>query len=700
MQQPTFQRNRYHTLLLHQADFTMHRVICVFCYSLLASYCAGCGNQGDEGKSFQHAQRQRAIPSDKPLERRIDSGSAAPVATLAKQERLVAEPIAAAPATLQEVLKVVNLQEMPKPPNATVKIARTTQLIYSVPGTLADAAAFCKEKLTELGWTEDHAQVPGLDPNRYVVAGFDKAGFHLTLSISKSMKEGLIDVNLTHYGNVDPRRLPRPADAKATFDYWHYVSYATAATPQEVIELCRNELAAKGWKQYPVANAKFHAQEGKFLVGFVNNAVDLSLNAKAEAEGRTVVEYRVQIRDTPRRQTAAMPPAATLTEGMTAIDLNRFPRLAGAEEGRGSSADMYYEAPGDVAGALGFYREKLKADRWTDEPPHSVDEIEDMVITSFDKGGFHLKLQISKGDKSHRVRIHLEHRGNIDVRQFPRLGDASEGGLEDFDDVRYETETKPGTTVEFYRKELLQRGWKEFQSETKDYPDESKSLVFGQNAILVKLRVDKDSVRIQSELVGERIPRPAPEAETLRAIDLRKVPRLKGATGAQVDSARVEYTVAGTIANVLRFYQGEFSKRGWAERSTTTPRSANQACVRFAKGPFVVGLSVQSEDGKPITVLVQHRGDLDLRKLLHPLDAKIDPASEQEEMKLATNLSLKAAKDYYRQELPKFGWKEGSGSSNQTLEFSQNAARVMVTFRTSPEAITTVQLRSWIVGKK
>jgi hypothetical protein len=353
-----------------------------------------------------------------------------------------------------------------------------------------------------------------------------------------------------------------------------------------------------------------------------------------------------------------------------------------------------------VAGALGFYREKLKPDGWTEEPRNTVDEIDEMVTTGFDKGGFHLKLQISKSDKPNRVRIHLEHRGNIDVRQFPRLVDAAEGGLEAFDDVRYETETPPGAAVEFYRKELLQRGWNEFNSQTKDYPDGSKSLVFVQHAMVLKLRMDKDSVRIQSELLGERIPRPASEADTLRAIDLRKLPRMKGASGAQVDSARMEYTVAGTIADVLRFYQGEFSQRGWAQRSTTSPPSANHARVRFAKEAFLVDLSVQSEGGKELRVLVQHRGDLDLRKLPHPLDAKIDPASEQEEVNLATNLSLRAAKAYYRQELPKFGWKESSGSSNQTLEFTQNATRVMVTIDTSPAATTSVQLRSWILGKK
>jgi len=679
----------------------MRRVTCIFCFSFFATFCAGCGKQVDTGKAPEHAEQQGATTSEKAQEPRIESGQSAPASPLRKDDRPAAQPIAAGPATLGEILKVADLRQMPRPENTKVKIASPAHLSYSVPGTLADTAALYKQKLTELNWTEDSVKVPELDPNKYVFAGFDKAGFHIALSVSKSMKEGLIDVTLTNYGNVDPRRLPRPADAKATFDYWHYVSYATAAKPAEVIELCRKELSAKGWKEYAVGNAKFFAKEGRFLRGFVNNAIDLSLNASAGSEGKTVVEYRMTIRDKPSpSQTAAMPQGATFSEGMKAIDLNRFPRLANADAGRGSSANLYYEAPGDVAGALRFYREKLKPEGWTENARHTVDEIQDLVTTGFDKDGFHLNLQINNGDKPNRIRIHIEHKGNVDVRRFPRLADAAKGGLEGFDDVLYETETKPEVAVEFYRKELTQRGWKEDKSENKEYPDGSKTLLFEQHAMVLKLRIDKDSVRIQSELIGEYIPRPASASDTLAAIDLRKLPRMEGAMGIQVDSARVEYAVAGTIADVLRFYRREFPKKGWAEKLPTPPHSDNQARVRFAKGQFIVELSVRSKDGKETTVLVLNRGDVDLRKLLHPRDAKIDFLSEQEEVNFMTSLSPEAAKDFYRQELPKFGWKETSSASSQALEFSQNATKVMVSISKSADGKTTVQLRTWIDGKK
>jgi hypothetical protein len=679
----------------------MYRATCVYGFALLILCGAGCGKQSDGGKATQSAGADNATASERAHEPRGESGSAATTSPSGKKTRVAVPPITTEPATLEEVLKVVDLQQMPKPENAKVKIATRTRLFYSVPGTLADSTEFCKNKLSEMDWIEDDVKMPGLDPNKYVYAGFDKAGFHISLSVSKSNKEGLIDVSLTNLGNVDPRRLPRPADAKATFDFWHYVSYATATKPQEAIALCRKELTAKGWKEYAVSSAKFHATEGRFLAGFVNNAMDCSLNAKAQPDGTTVVDYRMTIRETPpRSQNAVMPKGATLSEGMKAIDLNRFPRLAGAEPGRGSSADMYYEAAGDTLKGVAFYREKLKADGWKEKPRNTIGEIEDFLTTSFDKGAFHLKLQINNGDQPNRVRIHIVNKGNIDVRQFPRLADAAVGGLEGFDDVRYETETKPDVATEFYRKELIKREWKELTSKSKDYPDGTKTLVFTQKAIILSLRIDKDSVRIQSELLGDRIPRPASEQDTLYAIDLRELPRMKGASAARVDSARVEYTVASTMADALQFHQGAFAKLRWAERLPRPSQSPDRAHLRFTKGLFLADLTVTAKDSNELTVLVQHRGDLDLRELLHPLDAKIDPPGDQDEITLTTSLSAEAVKDFYRQELPKFGWKETAGSSKQALEMTQNATKMTITVIKSAGDMTTVQLQASIIGKK
>src|SRR5262249_32622071 len=136
------------------------------------------------------------------------------------------------------------------------------------------------------------------------------------------------------------------------------------------------------------------------------------------------------------------------------------------------------------------------------------------------------------------------------------------------------------------------------------------------------------------------------------------------------------------------------------EKLPAPPPSDKQARARFAKGQFIVELSARSKGDKETTVVVLNRGDLDLRKLLHPRDVKVDFLTEQEEITFTTSLSPEAAKDFYKQELPKFGWQETSSASSQALEFSQNATMVMVSISKSADGKTTVQLRTWIDGKK
>src|SRR5262249_14466124 len=108
--------------LLHQGDSTMLRVTCIVWFSFLATFCAGCGKQVDTGKAPEHAE-QAATTSEKAQEPRIESGQSAPASPWRTDDRPTAQPIAAGPATLGEILKVADLRQMPRPENAEVKIA-------------------------------------------------------------------------------------------------------------------------------------------------------------------------------------------------------------------------------------------------------------------------------------------------------------------------------------------------------------------------------------------------------------------------------------------------------------------------------------------------------------------------------------------------------------------------------------------------
>src|SRR5262249_48742041 len=159
----------------------------------------------------------------------------------------------ATPATIDEVLQTIDLRQLPKLDGAKVQIAKGSELHYSAPGRMVDAASLYRKKLSELGWTEDKTPVPGLDPEKYLYVKFDKAGFCVNLSANPGDKEGTVDVHLNNCGNVDPRLLPQLTDAKPTISNRQYLSYTTAAKPEAVIDFCRKEITARGWKEHRVA---------------------------------------------------------------------------------------------------------------------------------------------------------------------------------------------------------------------------------------------------------------------------------------------------------------------------------------------------------------------------------------------------------------------------------------------------------------
>jgi hypothetical protein len=492
--------------------------------------------------------------------------------------------------------------------------------------------------------------------------------------------------------------------AMPTLTRWHYVSYKTATKPEAVIDFYRKEFKPQGWQEYRMALAKVHAKEGRHLLGFAQNAMNLSFNIKAEKDGPTVVECMVNMRDRPARTPLKdLPPPATLAEGHKVIDLNRFPRLEGAGAGQGSSAQLFYDAPGDVAGALAFYRKHCAAQGWQEDDPET--EIDAFPRRAFVKSGFVLDCAFGKSNKAGRVNLRIENKGNVDLRQLPRLADATDMNNERFDDVHYETDTPPPAAADFFRQELVARGWKEAASEAKSYPDGSKLLVFRHNALTLKIQLHADSVRLQSSLFGVFIPRPAAEAEALRAIDLRKFPSYKGAAGVKATSASLELTALGSVAEAVRFYRQELTKQGWQERGPAF-QTAERATLRFGKDDFLLHLAVRIE-GQGVAIALYNKGDVDVRKLLHPDDAKPDATSVEDDARYSTALPIEAAADFYRKQLPHFGWQEATAAEAPTekaparsLAFIQKSMKLVIDVTPVAEGKAALHLQTWVLGKR
>src|SRR5262249_49679062 len=158
------------------------------------------------------------------------------------------------------------------------------------------------------------------------------------------------------------------------------------------------------------------------------------------------------------------------------------------------------------------------------------------------KAGFLLELHLGKSDQAGRVRVQIENKGNVDARLLPHLADVPEGELETFSLVHYDTETPNQAAVDFYCQELSKLSWNELKSDREDYPDGSKSLAFSQNAMLLKVEVGPsadggNNIRLEPRLYGQVIPRPGNPEVARGMIDLRKLPRLGGAPGANASSA-------------------------------------------------------------------------------------------------------------------------------------------------------------------
>jgi hypothetical protein len=659
---------------------------------LLSGVFFGCGRQAESLSAGQ------AESGDKPAAAGAASSKAA-------------EPVKAGPpATIEEVVGLIDLRKLARFEGARVTLDKATWFNCSVPGKMADGAEFYRKQLTDLGWIEDKTPIPGMDASKYFFAGFDKGAFRVNLSVNKNYKdEGIIDISLTNLGNVDIQQFPRQDDAKPTFVNRHYVSYKTAAKPDAIIDFYRKDLTAHGWREQRVSSAKFHAKEGRFLLGFANNAIGLHFNIHGEKDGSTVVDYRVEVIDKPGRVAGKeVPKPATLAEGQKAIDFNRFPRMERAEPGVGTSAKLQYSAPGRVEDARRFYRQKLTDAGWKEQPSGTIEE--DSSRSRFTKSGYQLEFSFGKSNKADWVNIQVDNLGNADLRQLPRVPNSDEDGLDSFANVHYVTATPLEAAANFFRKELPTLGWKEFKGESKDYPEgRGKLLVFGQNACTLHIDVTPDEdgevgVHILSQFYGEWIPRPRKPEEVLYVIDLREFPRMNKAPVSRSTSASVLYPLSAGVRDAIRFYESELKKTGWQRHVTRVPESDDRAVVRFIKENFILEVeAMTNEGGKGITVSVNNRGNLELKRLLHPEDAVfVDPKIYNEETKYTTTLKPDQVIEFYRQEWPKFGWqlvKEPQTiPSHIEMVFVQHSMKLVVQIAANADKKTEVDVQSWIVG--
>ena len=158
------------------------------------------------------------------------------------------EGVTPRPATVAEATKVLDLETFPLMPGAkTGGPRRLARLDYSAKGDPRGAYAFQKKALEERGWKE----LPGGTLSDMACFGvFGKDAFTVSVYASPGYgpdSEGMVQIELRQYGNVDLGKLPVPPEAKLLYSFPSTVSYVTEKSVKETAETLKKLLTAQGW---------------------------------------------------------------------------------------------------------------------------------------------------------------------------------------------------------------------------------------------------------------------------------------------------------------------------------------------------------------------------------------------------------------------------------------------------------------------
>jgi len=378
------------------------------------------------------------------------------------------------PATIAEIKNAIDWAKVPKLPGATKISTELSYSSYDAPGTFLEAAEFYRKNLPGLGWVEDTTPIPGVDQKSYLYVDFDKGGMRLSISGYRAKPDGPMTITLTNSGNVDLRTYPRPAGVKAKNDNRSAVIFTTDMKPNEVADFCKKEMKAKGWKEGHDDSAEFHAKEGRTILRFLCNAMEITVVIYKNKEGQTETTYTVSVSHEMKQddvaeaitgKTIATP--ASFKEIVAVLDLTKMPRMEKAEKLRLRRTDKAlpfadgYQCPAGIEDVAKYYRKRLTDLGFTEISPDI--EIDHMIQLKFEKAGFLVVAGAQRDDKAKITEVNLINYGNVDLRQLPFPAGANIRPIR--------TQTMNCTTTltkeqafEFYRKELPKLGWKEVKS--------------------------------------------------------------------------------------------------------------------------------------------------------------------------------------------------------------------------------------------
>ncbi len=256
-----------------------------------------------------------------------------------------------APAAQVDILAAIDLRTFPAPEGAKYPSSSAAQASFMLPaGDLDQTIKFYTDRLTAAGWT------PSTDPKlwaKYPTGGaqllFTKQGHRLYGSLGVSPADGTLNAGLFHLGNLDARKLPRPAGAETVDEHPQRVIFKTTGDWKGVRTALAEELKKLGWIEFARPIPK--GLEEAFAAQAVNE-----LHFVQRGMGVDVVAYEVD---------GARQAAMTIRVLADEWPLLRDPRLLEMQD---EPLAVFYVASVEEAQAAEFYRRELPARGWKERP--------------------------------------------------------------------------------------------------------------------------------------------------------------------------------------------------------------------------------------------------------------------------------------------------------------------------------------------
>jgi hypothetical protein len=399
------------------------------------------------------------------------------------------------PATLPEIRDAVDWAKIPRPNGWLPGRDGLSLCTFDAPGTFQEAATFFRKSLSDAGWRED-ALPAGVDQKQYLYLTFQKGNTYLVINGYRPSPEAFMTIALTNAGNVDLREYPKPGDAKFLSNGRLAAIYTTGATPQDATEFHRKALTERGWKEVPAESAKFFAKEGRIVLRFLQNAMEIGVVSAKNMTGETEVTLTSQVRHefdpgdvreylTPK----AIPAPPTIDDYLAVIDLRKFPLMKDASkrerqsEPMARSAAIGCQAPGTLIDVVAHHRKHLLDQGWKET--RSDSSIDRRAALYYEKKGYLLTVDAGQ-EKKEPVQIAVVNHGNVDLRQLPYPP-----GTEIYPErdafLNCTTTLSQAEATEFYRKELTKLGWHEVKELGRG------NYSFLQKATYLRIEIGKDT---------------------------------------------------------------------------------------------------------------------------------------------------------------------------------------------------------------